>query len=69
MDCFDVFNQVSSCQEKRIENVKILYPFPVCAGLLLYRRYTVAGRFSRLFSSFVLTSAAPLCYNKFNEFT
>ena len=32
-------HKCSACQEKRIENVKSLYPFPVRRAILLYRRH------------------------------
>ena len=35
----------SACQEKRIENVKSLYPFPVSRAILLYRRHPFVHTF------------------------
>ena len=35
--------KICDYQEKRIENVKILYPFLVCMVILLYSRHALVG--------------------------
>ena len=40
--------QIQCLSRKRIEKVKVLYPFPVCIGLMLYGKHPFSRLFHRL---------------------